>query len=220
MIETDYIMRMIGLLATFLSRLFFLKRAKEFPQALAEIDRTAKSLLGVDRNMIRRFSPAQFMEFFGSDQTLALPKRYVLGVLLKEEASILYQERKLDESAVSALKSLDLLMDTLLKSGNTLDPAHEKHLIEAVDLLGKSDLAAESQERLFACYELLGRFDRAENLLFELLLHDARFLESGRLFYERLLAKSDDDLIRGKLPRLEVEEGVRELQRRFGCAKR
>jgi tetratricopeptide (TPR) repeat protein len=219
MIETDYIMRMIGLLATSLARLFFLKRAKEFPQALVEIDSTEKSLLGVDRNLVRSLSPSQIMNLFGSDLSLALPKRYVLGVLLKEEADILFRRGEGEESAASALKSLDLLTDTLLKSGNTLDAAHEKHLLDVVGLLRGHDLPAESQEKLFACYEALGRFDKAENALFELLALDARFYETGRLFYQRLLARSDDNLIRGKLPRPEVVEGAREFKRRFDSMK-
>ncbi len=216
MIETDYIMRMIGSLATFLARLFFLKRAKEFPQALVEIDNTEKSLLGVDRNLIRSLSASQIMSLFGSDQSLAVPKRYVLGVLLKEEADILSQQGEGEEAAASARTSLDLLTDTLLMSGNTLDPAHEKQILEAVALLGGRDLSAESQARLFSCYEALGRFDKAENALYELLALDVRFYETGCLFYRRLLARSDDDLIRGKLPRPEIEEGEREFKRRFG----
>jgi hypothetical protein len=163
MIETDYIMRMIGLLTTLLARLFFLKRAKEFPQVLMEIDNAEKSLLGVDRNLIRSLSPSQIMELFGSDQSLAIPKRYVLGVLMKEEADIL-------------------------------------------SLRG---------EGLVACYETLGRFDKAENALFELMALDLRFYETGLLFYQRLLARNDKELIQGKLPRPEVEEGEREFKRRF-----
>jgi len=216
MIETDYIMRLIGSLTTFLARLFFLKRAKEFPQALVEIDSTEKSLLGVDRNLVRSLSPSQILELFGSDQSLALPKRYVLGVLLKEEADILSRRGEGEEAAASALKSLDLLTDTLLKSGNTLDSGHEKQILEAVDLLKARDLPAESQERLFACYEALGRFDKAENALFDILALDVRFYETGYRFYQRLLARSDDDLIQGKLPRPEVEEGAREFRHRFG----
>lgn len=215
MIETDYIMRMIGMLTTILARLFFLKRAKEFPQALMEIDNAEKSLLGVDRNLIRSLSPSQIMELWGSDQSLALPKRYVLGVLMKEEADILSLRGEGEESAASAVISLDLLADTLLKSGNTLDPAHEKHLLGVVGLLKGRDLPAESQERLVACYEALGRFDKAENALFELMALDLRFYETGLLFYQRLLARNDKELIQGNLPRPEVEEGAREFKRRF-----
>lgn len=219
MIETDYIMRMVGVLASFLARLFFLKRAKDFPEALAEIESTERSLLGVDRSLIRSLSASQIMDLFGSDQSLAVPKRYVLGVLLKEEADIFSQKGEGEQAAASALTSLDLLTDAVLKSGNALDPSHEKHILEAVGLLGGRDLPTESQERLFACYEALGRFDKAENALFELQALDGRFYETGLQFYQRLLARSDEDLIRGKLPRPEAEEGAREFKQRFGSTK-
>jgi Family of unknown function (DUF6483) len=215
MIETDYIMRLVGQLTALLARLMFLKKAKEFPQALVEINTTEKSLLGVDRDLLRTLSHSQVMTLFGTDENLALPKAYVLGALLKEEADILSREGMPEESAALALKSLDLLTDSYLKSGNTLDPAHEKHLWEALRLLDGRELPVPSRERLFACAEALRRFDMAENLLFELASADRRFYESGMLFYQRLLARSDDDLTGGRLPRQEVEEGMREFERRF-----
>src|SRR5512135_2013770 len=86
MIEQDYFMRMISMLTQMLAKIILHKDLKEFPQALLEIDNTGKTLLGIDRTLIRQLSGPQLMQLFGSDLTVALPKSYVLAIILKEEA--------------------------------------------------------------------------------------------------------------------------------------
>jgi hypothetical protein len=68
-------------------------------------------------------------------------------------------------------------------------------------------------------HEQAGRFDRAEDALFELLRVSRNAPESADLgegFYQRLLVLSDEALALGGLPRPEVEAGLAELRRRAG----
>ena len=88
MIEQDYFMRMVSMLARMLARIIFLKNQKDFPHALLEIQTTGRTLLGIDHSIIHQFSPAQLMVLLGTDPSLAIPKAYILGLLLKEEAEI------------------------------------------------------------------------------------------------------------------------------------
>ena len=88
MIERDYIMRMINMMIAMLVRMIGYKNKKEYPEALLDIQATGKTLLGIDRNLVDQFSVPQLMQLFGSDLSVAVPKSYVLGVLLKEEAEI------------------------------------------------------------------------------------------------------------------------------------
>jgi hypothetical protein len=213
MIERDYIMRMIQVLTAALARIVFLKKAKDFPRALLEIQTTGRTLLGVDRTLLRHLSPSQLMEIFGSDFTVAAPKSYVLGILLAEEADVHHLMGEQDEADQCHLKSLCLLIDTLLKSGEPIEPEHPARIDEVIRKLDGATLPPDVQARVFRYLEWMGRFDKAENMLYEVLEHDPGFKEEGLGFYRRLLQKSDSDLQAGNLPRNEVEEGLEHLQK-------
>ena len=71
----------------------------------------------------------------------------------------------------------------------------------------------EIQKRLILHYEREGAYADAEDMLFELI--DAghpELIPQGIELYERMLAKPDDELERGKLPRDEVEDGLAQLR--------
>jgi len=212
MIEQDYIMRMINMMVAMLARLIRHKNKKEFPQALLEIETTGRTLLGIDRDFIRSLSPAQLMELFGSDLSVALPKLYILALLLKEEADV----RALmgEETDPLRVKSLCLLIDTLLKGGEPVESRHTQIIEELIGTFHNRALPADTLNRLIQYYEHTGRFDRAENVLYDLLEADPDYAGEGVLFYRRLLQRSDAELEAGRLPRNEVADGLAWLQER------
>ena len=66
-------------------------------------------------------------------------------------------------------------------------------------------------------YERTGNFAKAEDALFAMLEAEpdnAALVEFGLAFYQRLLTQSDAALNAANLPRVEAEEGQKELQRR------
>ncbi|MGA7160729.1 MAG: DUF6483 family protein [Bacteroidota bacterium] len=84
MIERDYIMRMIRVLVQALERILFLKNAREYPNALDEIQKTSKQLLGVQLDIFLRLSDIQIIDLLSLDIGLGIPKCYAAGILLKE----------------------------------------------------------------------------------------------------------------------------------------
>ncbi|HUX39412.1 MAG TPA: DUF6483 family protein [Rectinemataceae bacterium] len=61
-------------------------------------------------------------------------------------------------------------------------------------------------------YEDIGSFDKAEDLLYEMLsVSDSQIFALGKAFYDRLIALDDEVLKRGRLPRGEVEEEISHL---------
>jgi hypothetical protein len=214
MIEQDYVMRLISMLTTMLARILFFKQKKEFPQALLEIQNTGKTLVGIDRSLIIALSAPQLMDLFGSDVTVALPKSYVLGILLKEEADIRLLVGEQDESDQLYLKSLYLLIDTLLKAGEPMEPRHTQLADDLLHILNGCALPEELLKKILHYQEYRGRYDRAEDTLYDILALNPDFVQEGLQFYRRLLVKSDDDLEAGKFPRNEVREGIAELERK------
>jgi hypothetical protein len=212
MIEQDYFMRMVSMLAKMLARILFLKNQRDFPRALAEIQATGRTLLGIDHTLIRQFSPAQLMVLLGADPSLAIPKSYILGLLLKEEAEIRSMMGEEDEAGLLNLKSLELLIDAWLEEGKPLAPEHTAHVDAVLAGLEGCALPPDLLEKIMAYHEGAGYFDRAENVLFEILAASPGFAPEGLQFYRRLLMKSDEDLRAGNLPREEILEGIAELK--------
>lgn len=213
MIERDYIMRMINMVIAMLVRMIGYKNKKEYPEALLDIQTTGKTLLGIDRNLVDQFSVPQLMQLFGSDLSVAVPKSYVLGVLLKEEAEI--HELMLDSTKAEDIyeKSVSLLIETYLSAGEPVEPRHLECIETILEKLSRRSLPRDTLERIFRYEETMGRYAKAENALFAILETDTGFAGEGINFYERLLKKSDEQLTAGNLPRDEVLEGMKSLKR-------
>jgi hypothetical protein len=86
-----------------------------------------------------------------------------------------------------------------------------------VAALQTAPLPVRTQAGLMQHFERTGEFARAEDAFFTTLDSEPdnmALVEFGIAFYQRLLTQSDAALVEGKLPRAEVEEGLRELQTR------
>ena len=214
MIEQDYFMRMVSMLASMLARILFLKNQKDYPASLLEIQSTGRTLLGIDHTLIRQCTVPQLMSLLGTDPALAIPKAYILGRLLKEEAEIRAETGEEAEAGALMLKSLELLVDSWLQDGKALTDDHTHHIEELLARIEGSSVPPGLLEKIMTYHEATGHFDRAENVLFDILAARPDFARDGLEFYRRLLTKSDDDLRAGNLPRDEVMEGIAEIKAR------
>jgi len=208
MIERDYIMRMINMLVAMVARLLAFKNTKEYPQALLDIQTTGKTLLGIDRKLVDQFSVPQLMQLFGSDLSVSVPKSYVLGVLLKEEAEIRGLMSEESRSMELYITSLHLLIETYLRFGEPVEPRHLEFTDDVLKKLHGQTLPIDLLERIFRYEEAMGRFAQAENALHAILEPEPRFADEGIAFYKRLLEKSDEQLAAGNFSRDEVVEGL------------
>ncbi|HTY59644.1 MAG TPA: DUF6483 family protein [Bacteroidota bacterium] len=214
MIEQDYFMRMVSMLAAMLSRIVLLKNQKDFPRAILELQTTARTLLGIDAVLINTCSSEQLGVLLGTDPSLAVPKVYILGLLLKEEADIRSMTGEEQESASLRTKALELLLDAWLREGKPAAPGHDEAVESLLALLAAYALPSPLLEKVMAWHEAEGRFDKAENILFDIVAAVPEFAEEGLRFYRRLLGKSDRDLAAGNLPREEILEGIAGLKTR------
>ena len=111
------------------------------------------------------------------------------------------------------MKSAYLLVATRLEAGGPMEERHEANIADVLAMLEQTTLGPQLQRLLLRYYELQGRFDLAEDHLFELLEADPSAGALGLEFYRRLEAKSDAQLEAGRLPRDEVEAGKAEVER-------
>jgi len=205
-IEQDYFMRMISELGRVLSRISFLKGQKDFPRAVLEIQTSGRTLLGIDHTIISSLSASQLRTLLGTDPALAVPRAYILGLLIEEEADI----RSLmgEDSDAMRVKSLELLLDAWLDEEKPLGEDHTARIDALLERLADFAPGAELLEKVMAFQERNGRYDRAENALYDILAAKPEFAPDALRFYRRLLLKSDAELAAGNLPREEVLEGM------------
>lgn len=215
MYQRDYIMRMIEQLGMFLTRILGLKEAEKFDAARMEIDQAGKILLGLDMSLIRVLSDEKIISLLQPTGSLDSGKCLLIAELLREEGGICECQGKEDELYTCYTKSLSLYLEALAVNADFRNQEYLSKIDTLIQRLQRFTLPVHVEEKLFHYFEMTGKYAQAENLLFQLLeMNRPGMLEEGIRFYERLLAKSDNKLEQGNLPREEVEDGLRVLQGR------
>lgn len=221
MLRRDYFLRMIEEFVQTLARLKALKNEQRWGEVSETLEDGFKNLLGENAQTATRLSEEELrVRLMQEGPTqLVREKTLMLATLLKEAGDAAAAEGKLDEARDCLLKSLHLLLGELGTDDVSECPAFVPK-IEALAAALRGDgqpLPMRTCAMLMQYYERAGEFARAEDALFAMLEAEpdnGRVMDFGIAFYHRLLAKSDDALMVAGLPRVEVEEGLKELESR------
>jgi len=212
MLTKDYIMRMIDTLVRVIERLLELKRGNNTEEGFLEIDRMTKEFFGFDRKFIDSMSDSQLIKMISNSETLMAPNCYLLGMLFKEESDLYNIQKDEGKSLEMDERSLYFFVQGLKSTHVLIEPDHLKNIDAVVERLDGKAIDIETEESLLFYYEFSGKYDDAENLIFDLIDFDSKYLHEGIKFYERLLEKPDEDLEKGNLPRQEAEESLIQLR--------
>ena len=213
MIERDYIMRMIQMLAQALSRILFLKNQREYPEAIGEIQKASKKILGIEVEVLRRLSDIQMIDLLSLDAGLGIPKCFAAGMLLKEEAEIVSGTKTPGESIDIYKKALSLLTESGIRNKGPFDPSHGKAIDDIAGVLKGGDVPVHTLKKLFCFYELARCYAKAADVLFEVITKEPSFVEEGVRYCERLKQKPDEELGAGNCSRKAIEENLAALRR-------
>jgi hypothetical protein len=225
MIRRDYILRMIEEFFQALSKIKSLKGGQEWREANAAIDQESQRLMGMDAQAVAQLSETELLaHIVRGEPTLAVREKIlILATLLKEAGDVLTEQGRHDDSRMSYLKGLHLVLDTLGRGEVIECPQFVPKVEEFVGALGDSLLPLETEARLMQHYERTGEFAKAEDALFAMVdaePENAPLLELGISFYRRLESECDARLSDGNLPREEVEAGLADLNARKGALSR
>ncbi len=208
MLTKDYIMRMVDTLIRVIERLLELKRGNNTEEGFLEIDKLTKEFFGFDRKFIDSLSDAQLIKMISNNESLISPNCYLLGVIFKEEAD-LYKLRNDQEKYIEmSERSLYFFVEGLKTNPVLIEPEHLKIVDTVAGRLKDMEINIDTEESLFFYYEFRGKFDEAENLIFDLIDYDPKYIADGIRFCQRLLQKPNEILTNGNLPREEVEESL------------
>ena len=213
MINRDYILRMIEQLARFLSGALLLKDSKKYSESIAEVKKAGKMFLGLNPEAMDALSDKDLIRLWRVAQDLDAEKCALAAQIFKAEGEIYEDQDEQQKAVASYFKSLSLLTETI----NFLKEKIPSELIASVDFLAErldvALLPVSLQQKLFTTYGTIGRFAKAEDLLFEMIEEDPAFAHEGKQFYEQLLKRSDEELEKGSLSRAEVLESLAQLNK-------
>ncbi len=219
MLRRDYILRMIEDYCQILARINALKNGERWDEAADAIEGEFRNLLGSDVRAVARLSETELLARIvkGAPTQAVRERTLILTTLLKEAGDVATAQDNIEEGRACYLKGLNLMLDTL--GGD--DPFESPEFVPKVELfvglLDDAPLPLPTQARLMQYYEQAGEFGKAEDFLYAILDDDPAnpaFLDFGMTFYRRIANHDDDALIRGNLPRAELESGLADLQAR------
>jgi len=215
-IRRDYLMRLAQEMAQVLIRVVSLKHRKDYNQALGEINEALRQLRQGESSPDRE-SLEDWVALCDRHHLSGPSMIMAVADLIREQAEMFMLQNRPTESERSAELSLGLFLEALLHRGAFVSADFLEKIERLVEQTEQTILGAGVRGRLFQYFAERGCFARAEDALFAWIeTNDPTSYAEGRAFYEKLLQLDDCELVRGDLPRTEVEEGLRELTRRAG----
>ncbi len=219
MIRRDYILRMIEEFVQALARINSLKGALRWQEADDALDAEFNKLVGAGAQALARLSETELLaRVIEGEPTLAVrEKTLILTTLLNEAGDVAAAQDRPEEARECRLKALHLLLDVLGRGEIFECPEFVPAVDVVVTSLQDAPLPPRTRALVMQHYERAGEFAKAEDAFFALLEADRasrEIVDFGIAFYERLLTQSDAALAAANLPRSEVEEGLKDLQRR------
>lgn len=215
MLQRDYLMKMTQMLTTVLTKVLFNKEKKNYIEAEKEIESAAKTIVGLDLNLIKILNVEDVIKLMKTSDVYA-GRCLISAELLKEYGDILGEKDRVNESIDIYIKSLWLYLETVLTKELPEPEAYYERINFLIKSLTSPGTDTELKQKIFEYYEFSGQYSKAEDILFELIDSDTEGIKDKALkFYERLQMKTDDELVKGNFSLEEVEESIEEINSRF-----
>lgn len=215
MLQRDYLMKMTQMLATVLTKVLFNKEKKNYIEAEKEIESAAKTIVGLDLNLIKILNVEDVLKLMKTSDVYA-GRCLISAELLKEYGDILGEKERINESMDIYIKSLWLYLETILTKELPEPEVYYDRINFLIKNLTSSETETDLKKKIFQYYEFSGQYSKAEDVLFELMDSDTEGIKDKALkFYERLQKKTDEELGKGNFSHGEVEESIEEINSRY-----
>ena len=209
MIKDDYSAKISQEFLSLIKQIKNLKALKL--EALDLIDTAFKRFLGFSSSFVNSVSEKDLLNLMKKNDEIQGIQCAIAAALLFEEGNIFYNEEKYNEAYFRYSKAFNLISAIFTLKLECELEGYKELSLEISDAIENFETTWEDKKKLFYFYNSLGAFSKAEDHLYEL-VHDIDnkdFTENElKEFYLELLKKSDDDLIKGNLPRNEILEAL------------
>ncbi|AJS58365.1 DUF6483 family protein [Paenibacillus sp. IHBB 10380] len=210
--QRDYILRLIESLTEGIAFMLGLKKEKKEEQALEYLNELMIQSIQLNSKMVNSLSERDLLGMLSINGVLRMDSVAGIALLLKEEGDI-YEQLGQHETAGKRLqRALSLMLEVMIREPDLQFINIRDETEQLIERLGPS-LPTKIERKRFSYYEVIGRYDLAENVLFHQLRLSAKsdWLQAGKALYERLLRLKDEQLVEGGLPRDEVLQSYSEL---------
>ena len=200
MLQRDYIMRMIAQLSAVLAKVIGLKSADKIEEKQQVLNEALHDFTGLSEATIERLSYRDLINLVGGDKEISPEKCYMLAELLKAKADIYFGLGDMERSFGLYLKSFNIYVKVMLSNNSIYMEPNQSTIDQTINRIKQFQIPYETQILLFHYYERIMKYDKAEDVLFELLdrdTHRSVILSEGVAFYERLKGKSSEELGKG-----------------------
>lgn len=216
--RNDYILDLIEQISMVIADIIGLKKSKKFEEVQKLVDVNLKKFLGLNENTIHKLSYKDLMNIISVNSEYDVSKCIILAELLDQEGDVYEAQGESAKSYDMYIKSMNIFIEVLLLEKGKLLQQYICRVDEIEEKIRKYEIPYESKRLLFKFYETVGRFGKAEDMLFEMLDWGVRkkdTYEAGIAFYENLVKKSEAELMEGNFSLHEVEEGMNKLKQYF-----
>ncbi|OCT14891.1 hypothetical protein A8709_12200 [Paenibacillus pectinilyticus] len=222
MFRRDYLMRQIEQLTVVLHRILFNKEHLPIEDAQRELDEASRHLLGLNIRSLQSLSSKDILELLSYHGSIDTAKALVISDMLVGQGDLLHRHDEKGDAYWAYLKSADLLLH--LSLSDEVEPQDEVNeeigtrLAKSLDHLQGWELPEGLQRLLFAHYEKVSNYAKAEDALFHYMEdypERSEVPQMGILFYEKLLQVEDAQLNVGNFSKEEAIEGLRIIQQKL-----
>jgi len=169
MLTEDYLMRMIAQAAAVLAAILGLRRAGQYPQALAAIDQALEGLMGLPVGLAKNMDDEALIELILGQGTANLARLAALSKLYEQEGEVLSEMGRAAEAGQSWGRALGFMLEAVLGE----EGEGGEGVSEAVEaLVGKvrlEDLPVGTLYALLSYYEGGARWGEAARVIRRLL---------------------------------------------------
>jgi hypothetical protein len=214
-LNDDYLIRMIERVVVAFAKIFLMKDKSSSQEIIDEMNSLSVNKTGLDMDKLENMYTHEMLETLGSNILTYEENCRIAAELLNVRGDIYLRENNTVNSYNCYLKSFEIYLNLSNEGIRDFVMNDIDKIDELDDKLSEYALPIETEIMHFRHKFRSGQFAKVEDILFELLKDNKsdKILEMGYDFYNQLLDKNNDELIKGNFSRNEIQEGIDMLNR-------
>lgn len=217
MLKSDYTTKMIEQFKKAMEKIENRKYHNDWNSISDIIDSAFKEIFRLGSNFFNSISFENVLDIVTMNGNIEQDRCIIVAKFLEEEAEALIHIGKEAESNPMLQKSLKLFLEAYSaekKADLEVYFSDIKTIYEKIDYM---EIDNRSKLQLIDYFKAKGIYTKCEDLFYEILedSSDEEYIKKGIDFYNNLLNKSDEELENADLPRNEVLDGLKRLQKMY-----
>lgn len=215
MIKNDLLATKMKQLSEVITKVLTLNEDNNLGESHLVINEAYRQLIGLNSELVEKLPYEDIINLISAYESAEIVKLIILAELLKLSSDLNYIEGKTDIGLNNAYKSLNVYIKAVLMDDETTIGLCKKNIDKIIERVSEYQIPLEGMIGIFKYYEIVDRFDKAEDILYEILEvsdNPTEMAQEGINFYNRLLDKNEEELEQGNLPLDEVNDGIERIK--------